>query len=199
MSHLALRKRLCNIAKQFYDKGWMLGTAGNLSVRTADNTIWMTASGQNKGELTPQELLLLTPDGKVLWSANEHLKPSAETSIHLSIYRQFPNVRACLHVHMLESNWLCRKHPESQIELASLEMLKGLGAHPKPRIEVVPNHRHVPDIPEELERRYRSAPPQVPGFLIRDHGITAWGADLSQARNYIELFSYVFSFMCREY
>ena len=79
-------------------------------------------------------------------------------------------------------------------------MLKGFGMHDGPStIEVIPNYDHVPDIPAELERRYRKETPSVPGFLIQDHGITAWGSSLSQTRNYIELFSYIFSFMCREY
>ena len=66
-------------------------------------------------------------------------------------------------------------------------------------IEVIPNYAHVPDIPAELEERYRIERPKIPGFLIKDHGITAWGCDLSTTRNYIELFSYIFSFMCKEY
>ena len=45
------RDQLSEIASYFYRRGWMLGTAGNLSVRNPDGTIWITASGQNKGEL----------------------------------------------------------------------------------------------------------------------------------------------------
>ena len=101
---------------------------------------------------------------------------------------------------MLESNWVCRKYPGPQLELASLEMLKGFGKRVGPPIvEVIPNYDSVPQIPLELEDRYRRNPPEIPGFLIRDHGLTAWGPNLLTTRNYIELFSYIFSFMCREY
>ena len=83
-----------------------------------------------------------------------------------------------------------------------LELVKGLGIwdhNPAVDLLVAPNFQHVPDIAEELVEQLSTGQYRLPGFLIHNHGITAWGTDLSQTRNHIELFSYVFSFMCREY
>jgi methylthioribulose-1-phosphate dehydratase len=43
--------------------------------------------------------------------------------------------------------------------------------------------------------RFAAEPPRVPGFLIRDHGLTAWGRDSDAALNHVELFEYLFGFL----
>ena len=194
-----LLSQLCDAAHYFHQKGWMLGTAGNLSARTEDTNFWITSSGQNKGELTPEQFLLLSPQGDILHHPAPSLRPSAETSIHIAVYDLFPDARACLHVHMLESNWVCDHHPQPWMELPPLEMLKGFGWTGGPaHILVTDNHDHVPQIADDLRAAHHDREGfWIPGFLIRNHGITAWGRDISEARNRIELFSYIFSYMCR--
>jgi methylthioribulose-1-phosphate dehydratase len=44
------RLELINTARNFYQQGWMVGTAGNLSVRLPDDSFWITVSGRAKGE-----------------------------------------------------------------------------------------------------------------------------------------------------
>ena len=194
-----LRSQLCATARYFYERGWMLGTAGNLSARNRDGSIWITASGKNKGELHPNDFLQLTPQGTPIYSPQPDLKPSAETSIHTAVYRMYPSVHACLHVHMLVSNWICEDHLGERIFLTPIEMLKGLNWPPskgKASILVTENHPVVSDIAKELEQKMSTD--ELPGFLIRRHGITAWGKDIQEARNRIELFYYIFAFMCRK-
>ena len=192
------RPQLITIAKNFYDRKWMYGTAGNLSARTSNDSIWITASGQNKGELTQEHFLKVDLSGKILYSPPK-LRPSAETSIHTAVYKKYPDMYACLHVHMLESNWVCEDYSDNKIPLAKLEMLKGFGWKPSmgtPCIHVIENFEYVPKIAEEMDT-ILSPNDIIPGFLIRGHGITAWGKNIQEARNRLELFSYIFSFMCR--
>lgn len=79
------RLELITTARHFYQQGWMLGTAGNLSVRFPDGSFWITASGKSKGELLPTDFIGIYPDGRVEKSSPE-LKPSAETAIHQVVY-----------------------------------------------------------------------------------------------------------------
>ena len=100
---------------------------------------------------------------------------------------------------MLESNWVCEHHIGDRLPLVELEMLKGFGwraTDPTPSILVLDNHPHVPDISLELDQKLASDD-IIPGFLIRQHGITAWGKNILEARNRIELFYYIFAFMCK--
>ena len=151
-----LLSQLCDAAHYFHQKGWMLGTAGNLSARAVGMNFWITSSGQNKGELTPEQFLLLASQGEILHRSSPLLKPSAETSIHIAVYELFPQARACLHVHMLESNWVCDHHPEPWMELPHLEMLKGFGwKGGSARILITDNHDHVPQIAADLRAAHQ--------------------------------------------
>ena len=196
-----IRNELSSTAQYFHQKGWMLGTAGNLSAKETANSFWITASGQSKGALTDAQYIEINLEGDILRQPNEALKPSAETSIHQAAYTLFPEMNACLHVHMVEGNWVCDDHPNQNfIALPPIEMLKGFGwKQGSAYILVTENHDFVPQIAEDMLRFYQQNFDGfiVPGFLIRGHGITTWGTDIEHARNRIELFSFLFSYMCR--
>jgi methylthioribulose-1-phosphate dehydratase len=55
------------------EKGWAPATAGNYSVRLADGRIAITVSGYEKGELTPDAIMLIDKNGKPI----DHRTPSA--------------------------------------------------------------------------------------------------------------------------
>jgi methylthioribulose-1-phosphate dehydratase len=192
------RQVLAAAARLFYDRGWMMGTAGNLSLRLADGTFWITASGKLKGRLEPEDFLRVAPGGEILEQGRPADRPSAETSIHDAIYRLFPEARACFHVHSIAGNVAARLADGEALRLPPLEMLKGLGVWdegPEIELPVFRNHAHVPRIAEELSARFAADPPRVPGFLIRDHGLTTWGPDADAAQNHVELFEYLFGYI----
>ncbi|HSF39430.1 MAG TPA: methylthioribulose 1-phosphate dehydratase [Thermoanaerobaculia bacterium] len=192
------REVLIEAARLFYGRGWMMGTAGNLSLRLADGTFWITASGKLKGRLGREDFLLVAPGGEVLERGRPGDRPSAETSLHDAVYALFPEARACYHVHSISGNVAARLTAGDTLPLPPLEMLKGLGVwdeDPRVALAVLPNHAHVPRIAGEMTARFRSDPPRVPGFLIRDHGLTTWGAAPDAALNHVELFEYIFGYM----
>ena len=197
------RDLLAGVARHFYHQGWMMGTAGNLSLRLSDGSFWITASGKPKGRLDRADFLRIGPGGEVLERGRPDDRPSAETSLHETIYRLFPQAGACFHVHSIPGNVAARlaerdTEEGDTLRLPPLEMLKGLGIweqDPDVSLAVLPNHLHVPRIAEELAARFTAAPPQVPGFLIRDHGLTAWGPDTGAALNHVELFEYLFGYI----
>ena len=59
------RSELIATARHFYQQGWMVGTAGNLSIRLPDGSFWITASARSKGELELSDFVHVYPDGKV--------------------------------------------------------------------------------------------------------------------------------------
>jgi methylthioribulose-1-phosphate dehydratase len=198
------RTVLAAAARLFYERGWMWGTAGNLSLRLADGSFWITASGKAKGRLTAVDFLRVAPGGEVVERGRMDDRPSAETSLHDAIYRLFPQAGACFHVHSISSNVAAQLTEGAEgaegddLRLPPLEMLKGLGVwdqDPNVTLAVFPNHLHVPRIAEELLARFAAAPPRVPGFLIRDHGLTTWGRDAEAALHHVELFEYIFGYI----
>ncbi len=192
-----LRNDLISAAKYFHDRGWMWGTAGNLSARTSDQSYWVTASGKSKGELMFHDFIHMNLDGT--WeSTREGDKPSAETSIHQAIYSLYPEANACYHVHSVEANLVSNFTSESQIQLPPLEMLKGLGIweeNPTCFLPLFDNHLQVPKIAAEITDRFSQTKPQIPALLIRNHGVTIWATSTQNARNSIELIEYIFRYM----
>ncbi len=192
-----VRLEVIAAARHFYQQGWMVGTAGNLSARLADGSFWITASGRFKGDLQESDLILVDVDGKVKESASD-LKPSYETVIHQTLYQLFPEAQACYHVHSVEANLVSRFVTGDSLVLPTLEMLKGLGVweeNPCCEMSIFPNYLDVSWIADEIKQRFSVSPPQIPALLIRDHGVTVWAASPAVARNYIELVEYIFRYM----
>jgi methylthioribulose-1-phosphate dehydratase len=187
------RLELIATARHFYHQGWMVGTAGNLSVRLADGSFWITGSGRSKGELLLSDFVHIYPDGHIEPSAID-VKPSSETVIHQILYHLFPEAQACYHIHSVESNLVSRFVCGEDLPLPPLEMLKGLGVweeNPRCLMPIFRNHLQVSRIATEIEARFTANRPQIPALLIRDHGLTVWATSSESARNNIELLEYI--------
>jgi methylthioribulose-1-phosphate dehydratase len=82
------RADLAAVCRRLYGNGWMPGTSGNVSVRSAA-AVLISASGRGKGTMEAADTVLVdTVDGLPL--PGESGRPSAETAIHLAVYRQRP-------------------------------------------------------------------------------------------------------------
>ncbi|MBZ0271726.1 methylthioribulose 1-phosphate dehydratase [bacterium] len=194
------RETLVRHARAFYERGWMAGTSGNLSLRDGDD-ILITASGRAKGELTPDDILCVPMALHVATTAEMSLagtpRPSAELAIHRAIYELYPGARAVYHVHTVEANWLTANDAR-EIELPALEMLKGFGIADESARMTAPifeNHADVERIARDVRRRFAAAPPDLPALLIRRHGLTTWAESADAARNQVELFEYILRYL----
>ncbi|HAJ57927.1 MAG TPA: methylthioribulose 1-phosphate dehydratase [Cyanobacteria bacterium UBA8543] len=192
------RPTLIAAAGHFYQLGWMVGTAGNLSARMPDGSFWITASGRHKGQLNISDFIRIALDGTVLEQPSPDIRPSAETSIHQVIYSLFPNAQACYHVHSIEANLVSLFTDGDALPLPPLEMLKGLGMweeNPQVAIPVFANHLEVPRIASDIYERFKMAPPSVSVLLIRNHGVTVWASSPEAAHNYLEIAEYIFRYI----
>ena len=199
------RQALAAIGRDFHQKGWMAGTAGNLSVKEKrePDCFWVTTSGLPKGGLEADDMILVaTQSGEVIDRFSATAKPSAETTIHQAIYRLFPEAGACLHVHSVEACIATERLAANatSLWLPPLEMVKGLGIweeNPHAELAVFDNHLDVPTIAEEIEARFGKEPPRITALMIRNHGITVWGGDLQQAYNRVEIVEFIMSYLAR--
>lgn len=178
------------IARQLYGRGWMPGTAGNISVRVADDAL-ITASGLSKGELGEEDMVRVAIADTTA-RPGQHRKPSAETSIHTAVYRT-TGARAVVHVHSpFATAFATTAVPSAEqvriVPVSGFELLKGFGvADPSAvGIPVFPNWPDVPRIGADIEAFLRESPSAPPILCITGHGITTWGDTLSQARDRAE-------------
>lgn len=192
----AMLEQLAAHARLLYERGWMVGTSGNLSWRDADGSIWISASGRSKGRLGVGDFVRLDRAGAPI--DDRSARPSAETSIHVALYRRFAQSRVCYHVHSVEANLAGRLAGRELLELPALEMLKGFGIRestPQVSLPVFDNHVDVGRIAEEIALRFGDDPPRVPALMIRDHGVTVWADGPQQALDFLELLDYLLRFV----
>ena len=183
---------LCATARWCYARGWAPATSGNFSVREGAR-ILITASGLDKGALTPAGLLEIDGDGRVLGGEG---KPSAETGLHLVIYKARPDAAAILHVHTVWNTLLSGIHEGAgHVELTGYELLKGLSG--------VATHEHVERVPilgnsqdyAVLSAQLAAALdeyPQAHGVLLSRHGLYTWGDSVAAARRHLEALEFLF-------
>jgi methylthioribulose-1-phosphate dehydratase len=183
---------LCATARWCYSRGWVPATSGNFSVR-ASGRMLVTASGLDKGTLTPAGLIEVDLDGRVLAGAG---KPSAETGLHLVLYRDRPAAGAILHVHTIW-NTLLSAHYEATgcVPIEGYELLKGLaGVTTHAHLEQVPilkNSQDYADLSDQLADALRKYP-HAHGVLLSRHGLYTWGESVAEARRHLEALEFLF-------
>src|ERR1044072_2051292 len=85
-ARVSLARLLAAAGRDFYGRGWVLGTSGNFSAVAATDPLRLlvTASGLDKGALTPAHLLEIDARGAVTSGEG---RPSDETRLHLTVVR----------------------------------------------------------------------------------------------------------------
>lgn len=174
-------ERIAEIARGLYTRGWMPGTAGNISVR-GGQTAMITGSGLSKGELTGADMVIVNITDSQQVSGTR--RPSAETTIHTAVYRA-STAEAVVHVHPPHATAQSVGAPES-LRFTGYELIKGLGTSETIDIPVFANHADVSRIGADIERYLTEHPDAPPALFIAGHGITAWGSTLAQARDRAE-------------
>jgi methylthioribose-1-phosphate isomerase len=177
----AVGRQIADVARSLSARGWMPGTAGNISVRTGQTTV-ITGSGLAKGELNADDMVVVSVADSRPVSGGR--RPSAETAIHTAIYRA-TDADAVVNVHAPHATAQTINAPTA-LTYGGYELIKGLGATDTITIPVFANHPSVARIGDDIERHLTEHPDAPPVLFIAGHGITAWGADLAQARARIE-------------
>lgn len=183
-------------AARYAALGWMRGTSGNLSVRlSADPLILaVTASGLDKGELSPADVVLVDRDGVALPDQpGPARRPSAEAGLHARI-AAVTGAGAVVHVHAMSAVLAAERWPGG-VPLRDHELLKGLGraAHGDlVTVPVIANSQDMGVLGDAFQKVWQ---PDVPALIVARHGVYVWGDDLRAARQHIESLDWLLSFV----
>lgn len=187
-------RALSEVGAEYYRRAWMLGTAGNLSVRhaTGAEAYWVTASGGHKGRLGPEDFLPMQTGMRRLESGAR--KTSAETIVHDELYAKKPGIGSIHHVHAPYVTLVSRAlGADRRWHIEGFEYIKGLGQWDEGasiEVPVVVNHHDIPALAAAVVEA-AAACPQSPGVLVEGHGIYAWGDTISAAQRHIECFEFL--------
>ncbi|USG66725.1 methylthioribulose 1-phosphate dehydratase [Brevibacillus ruminantium] len=191
-------RRLDEAKLTFARRDWFPGTSGNLSIKLSDDPLHfaVTASGKDKTKLSPEDYLVVDGDSKPVEPTS--LKPSAETMIHAVVYRIIPKAQACFHVHTVWNNLISELYfSQRAFSIQGQELIKGLGIWEENARITVPIVENFADIPTLASAIDKVITPEIPGVLIRNHGIYAWGDSDFAAKRHLEAFEFLFEYHAR--
>lgn len=185
--------QLCRTAHWCAARGWVPATSGNFSIRDPAGRILISPSGLDKGQMEPSGLLTLDPSGHLLAGS---ARPSAETALHVVIYRDRPEANAILHVHTVWNTLIgSRFVAAGQFRLSGYELLKALeGVTTHEHRETVPVLANMQDyglLSTQLAQCL-AANPAAHGVLLSGHGLYTWGRTVAEARRHLEALEFLF-------
>jgi methylthioribulose-1-phosphate dehydratase len=182
--------RLCRL---FGERQWCLATSGNFSMRAGASHCLITQSGRDKSKLVVGDLMICDLDGT---PADARLRASAETALHTCLYRLDEDTAAVLHTHSVAATVMSRV-AACEICFAGFEMQKaisGVVSHDcTVTLPVFENTQEMPVLADILRRRAEGGGLSAPAFLVRGHGLYAWGTSLDEAARHIEGFEFLLS------
>jgi methylthioribulose-1-phosphate dehydratase len=192
---------LAAAGREFYGRGWVLGTSGNFSAVASHDPLRLliTASGADKGALTPSHILEIGGRGEVLRGSG---RPSDEALLHLAVVRA-RGAGAVLHTHSVWSTLLSQAFArEGRLVIEGFEMLKGLAGvrthEHREQLPVIENSQDIVALARALEEALE-AYPEAHGVLLRRHGLYTWGRDLAEARRHVEILEFLLEVVGREH
>jgi len=106
-------ERLVHAMGRIYQYRMTTTSGGNLSIRDADGSIWITPARVDKGALRAEDIVRVMPDGTV---EGRH-KPSSEFPFHRQIYQARPDLGAIVHAHpvALVAFSICGQVPDTRL------------------------------------------------------------------------------------
>ena len=191
---------LAAAGRDFYGRGWVLGTSGNFSAVASPDPLRLliTASGVDKGALTPSHILEIDERGEVTRGSG---RPSDEAQLHLTVVR-VRGAGAVLHTHSVWSTLLSQAFAsEGRLSIEGFEMLKGLAGvrthEHREQLPVIENSQDIVVLSRALEEALEKYP-EAHGVLLRRHGLYTWGRDLAEARRHVEILEFLLEVVGRE-
>lgn len=166
-----LRTELVRLSRSLFDRGYSVGTAGNISVRLADGFL-MTPTNSSLGNLDAAKISKLDQNGAHISGD----KPSKEVFLHHAFYESRPQTGAVVHLHSSFAtaiSCLADTDPENCIPPITPYVVMRVG--PVKLVDYVhPGDAEAGDLIRALGGKYAAV-------LLANHGPVVCGKDLHSA------------------
>jgi L-fuculose-phosphate aldolase len=171
MLHEEVRKALLKCALRLYQKGLVQLNSGNVSVRVSDEHLVITPTGISYDDMSEEDLVIIDFNGGRV--EGKH-KPSSETPMHTTVYKNIDEVKAIAHTHSPFA--LAFATVGRSVPVISTEGLAVRGPIP-----VADYACPGTEAQGRAAIKAMKGPPYVMGTLLKNHGVLVTGASLSHA------------------
>ncbi len=167
-----LRQKIIDTCLWLKAQGLVFSTWGNISVRLEDGNILITPSKVDYDSMTPDDLVVLSPDGTQI--SGTRLSTS-EREIHRRVMIKRNDVGAIIHMHSPFAMMAAARN--EGVPVISEEMCQLLGGAIPLSSEFVPSDMHI-----KLGEVVADSVNDTNAILIRNHGPVCFGKNLAEAK-----------------
>ena len=194
MSTYSIIQELIETIKAYNLKGWSPATSTNYSFIDENMQMWISRSGIDKRLISENDFIPIDKNGHFI-RENPAIYPSAETLIHTSIYKLFPETKVILHSHSVYPV-LLSSIKKNYLEFEGIELQKGFKGvdshHTTIKIPVFDNSQDMSFFEKKLFSHKSELIHYC--FVISKHGTYAWGNTLFEAKKHLETLDYLCQF-----
>lgn len=163
------RELVLKSARYLIEKGLVLGSMGNFSVRIDRKTMLITPSGRTYQDLKPEEIVMVDIETRIF---DGKLKPSSEYRLHAAIYIDRPEINAVLHTHQPYASTMAAAHRELPPFLDDMVQLIGPSVRVAAYAQSGSNAMIINTV-KALDKRFAA--------LLANHGAICIGRDMEEA------------------
>lgn len=171
MLYETTRKELLKIVLRLHEKDFIQLNSGNVSVRASKEHLAITPTGVSYDDIHAEDIVIIDLDGATIGGG---LKPSSETPMHTTVYKNMPDVKAVVHTHSPYA--LAFAIVGRSIPVISTEGLAIRGPIPVAQYACPGTEAQGWAAMKAMQ-----GPPSVIGTLLKNHGVLATGTNLSRA------------------
>lgn len=187
-----LQEELAETIRFYNNKGWSPATSTNYSFKENDlGEINVSRSGIDKSNFLATDFIKVDTEGNALAEFKEQ-KPSAETLIHCILYSLFPKTKVILHSHSIYSVLNSQKYKE-EIHFEGYEIQKGFKGQTthlnQISIPILENSQDMIEFSSWMTQKKEKFGNHC--FIIKNHGVYAWGENLFEAKRHLETIEYL--------
>ncbi len=164
-----IKEQICDIGRRVYAKGFAAANDGNISYRINDKEVLCSPTMICKGLMKPEDICKVDLEGKQLAGTR---KRSSEILLHLSVYKNRPDVKAVVHCHPPHATaFAVAGVPIPQCVLPEVEVF--LGDVPTAVYDTPGTQRFADTIVPHLKASNT--------IILASHGTVTFGPDLEKA------------------
>ena len=172
----ALRLEIIAVGRKLWERQYVDGNGGNISVRLGERYLLCTPTMMSKRDMEPADICLSDLVGNIL--AGERMRTS-ELLLHLEIYRGNPQARAVVHCHPPHATAFAMTGTLPPIGLIS-EYETSIGPAAIAPYET-PGTQAFAETVRPFVRDHNT-------ILLSNHGIVCWADTVSHAEWFVETF-----------
>lgn len=165
------KREIAHFGSLLYERGMLAGIGGNISVRLSDGRIVITPSGLAKGRLSPDDMVVVDARGKPVQGSRQ---ASSEMAIHLFVYQERAEIRACVHSHAPYATCFA---------VAGVNLADDILPEVVLFVGGVPLTDYAPPGTDAVPQALRPYVGKTNAFLLRNHGLLTIGRSLEEAHN----------------